>query len=172
MNENILNAQNLNERDLIAAILASFYIVDYGYINKVNPDKTVNVTHAVKEKLWNGTELPETVTEDVQVLTICGAGFSVNFDYKAGDRVLLLGLRNYIDDVTKVSSAQPSDVYIHYNRASIKAIPLCVFSDDAKVKIDVTDGKMTITASDEVIISCSKMTVKGSAGSAALEVTP
>ena len=42
----ILSAQNLSERDLITSILNSFYIVDYGYINKVNGDKTVNVTHA------------------------------------------------------------------------------------------------------------------------------
>ncbi|WP_296017062.1 hypothetical protein [uncultured Treponema sp.] len=98
----ILSAQNLSERDLITSILNSFYIVDYGYINKVNGDKTVNVTHAAKPVLTDGTELPETVTSNVEVLTVCGAGFSVQWDYKAGDKVLLLGLKSYVPEAGNV----------------------------------------------------------------------
>lgn len=144
----ILNAQSLSERDLIASIVSSFYIVDYGYINKVNGDKTVNVTHATKPVLTDGTELPETVTSNVEVLTICGAGFCVQWDYKAGDKVLLLGLKNYVPEAGTVKQAEIPKAFVHYTRATLKAIPLCVFSDEAKAKIIVENGKMTITTDD------------------------
>lgn len=144
----ILNAQSLSERDLIASIVSSFYIVDYGYINKVNGDKTVNVTHAAKPVLTDGTELPETVTSNVEVLTICGAGFCVQWDYKAGDKVLLLGLKNYVPEAGAVKQAEIPKAFVHYTRATLKAIPLCVFSDEAKAKIIVENGKMTITTDD------------------------
>lgn len=140
----VLSAQNLSERDLITSILSSFYIVDYGYINKVNGDKTVNVTHAAKPVLTDGTELPETVTSNVEVLTLCGAGFSVQWDYKAGDKVLLLGLKSYVPEVSSVKQAEAPKAFVHYSRATIKAIPLCVFSGEAKVKILAENGKMTI----------------------------
>lgn len=140
----ILNAQNLSERDLITSILSSFYIVDYGYINKVNGDKTVNVTHAAKPVLTDGTELPETVTSNVEVLTVCGAGFSVQWDYKAGDKVLLLGLKSYVPEAGSVKQAEAPKAFVHYSRATIKAIPLCVFSGEAKAQILVENGKMTI----------------------------
>nr|DAG35865.1 MAG TPA: hypothetical protein [Caudoviricetes sp.] len=140
----ILSAQNLSERDLITSILNSFYIVDYGYINKVNGDKTVNVTHAAKPVLTDGTELPETVTSNIEVLTLCGAGFCVQWDYKAGDKVLLLGLKSYVPEAGGVKQAEVPKAFVHYSRATLKAIPLCVFSDEAKVKILVENGKMTI----------------------------
>ena len=85
---NIGQAMSLSEQDLITAILQSFFIVDYGYINKVNADKTVNVTHAAKSVMIDGTELPETTTDNVEVLTLSGAGFSIKWDYKAADKVL------------------------------------------------------------------------------------
>ena len=148
---NIIQATGLSEKDLITAILANFFIVDYGYINKVNPDKTVNVTHAAKPVLMDGTELGETTTDNVEVLTISGAGFSVQWDYKAKDKVLLLGLKDYVPKVDKVENAEVPKAFLHYNRSTLKAIPLCIFSDDAKVKIKVEDGALNI--------ECDKCTV-------------
>ena len=43
-----------------------------------------------------------------------------------------------------VKQAEVPKAFVHYSRATIKAIPLCVFSDEAKVKILVENGKMTI----------------------------
>jgi len=152
-----LQATGLSEKDLITNILRNFFIVDYGYINKVNVDKTINVTHAAKSVLLDGTELPETTTDNVEVLTVSGAGFSIQWDYKAGDQVLLLGLKDYVPKVNKVKKAEVSKAFCHYDRATIKAIPLCIFSDKAKVQITVKDGVLTIA---------------NSFGVAALEVTP
>ena len=185
---NILVGQNLTDRDLITSILNDFYIVDYGYINKVNGDNTVNVTHSAKPVLLDGKELPETVTDNVEVLTISGAGFSIKWDYKAGDKVLLLGFKDYVEKVDNVKTATVPKAFIHYSRATIKALPMCVFNSEAKVSIDIKDGKMTIkTESDIEIESSGNVTVKAKnvtakcdklsvtpngGGSAALEVTP
>lgn len=144
MNNSIFLAEKLTERSLIESIISSHYILDYGFIKKVNDDKTVDVTHAKQLKTLDGKTLPATVTTGVEVLTIAGAGFSINFDYKKGDKVLLLGLKDYIPKVEEVTSASETTAYLHYSRETLKAIPLCVFNDKAKVQIKVEDGKLTI----------------------------
>ena len=148
--QSTLQATSLSEKDLITNILNNFFIVDYGYINKVNADKTVNVTHAAKPVLIDGTELGETTTDNVEVLTISGAGFAINWDYKAKDKVLLLGLKDYVPKVDDVSKAEVPSAFIHYDRATIKAIPLCIFSDDAKVKIDIKDGTLKLDTEKKI----------------------
>lgn len=153
MNSNqVIEASGLSDRDLITAIVSNFFIVDYGYITKVNADKTINVTHAKKSVMIDGTELPETTTKNIEVLTFAGAGFSITWDYKAGDKVLLLGLKDYIKKVDDVSKAEKPQVFVHYNRATLKAIPMCIFDDNAKVSVEIEDGSMTIKAKDKVKI--------------------
>ena len=141
---NIPQAMSLSEQDLITSILQNFFIVDYGYINKVNADRTVNVTHAAKSVLLDGTELQETTSDNVEVLTISGAGFSIQWDYKAKDRVLLLGLKDYIPKVEDVEKAEVPKAFMHYSRSTLKAIPMCIFSDRADVKIKAEGGNLTI----------------------------
>lgn len=145
---NMPQATGLSDRDLITNILKNYFIVDYGYINKVNSDQTVNVTHAAKQVLIDGTELTETTTSKVEVLTISGAGFSIQWDYKAGDKVLLLGLKDYVPYVDDVDQAQVPTAFIHYERANLKAFPLCVFNSDAKVQLIIKDGKLDINTED------------------------
>jgi NaMN:DMB phosphoribosyltransferase len=144
MGNSVFLQEKLTERNLIESILASHYIIDYGFIKKVNADKTVDVTHAKQLKTLDGKTLPATVTTGVEVLTIAGAGFSINFDYKKGDKVLLLGLKDYIPKVEEVTSASETTAFLHYTRETLKAIPLCVFNDKAKVQIKIEDGKLTI----------------------------
>lgn len=145
-----MQATSLSEKDLITSILNSFFIVDYGYINKVNADKTVNVTHAAKPVLMDGTELGETTTDNVEVLTISGAGFSINWDYKAKDKVLLLGLKDYVPKTENVTKAESPKAFVHYDRATLKAIPLCIFSDDAKVVIDIKNGTLKLDTEKKI----------------------
>ena len=135
-----------DESDLIAGILSSFYIVDYGYVNKVNADGTVDVTHAIRTIMKNGTELSETITTGVEVLTFSGAGFALKWDITPGDRVLLLGLKDYIPKVGDVSKAEAPKAYIHYERANLKAMSLCVFNDSAKTVIQSDKGKFSVTS--------------------------
>lgn len=154
--EGIIKATKLNEADIIRALLNSYFIVDYGYINKVNPDKTVNVTHAAKPVTTDGKELPETTTDNVEVLTISGAGFSIQWDYKAKDKVLLLGLKDYIPKVGSVEMAEVPKAFIHYTRSNLKAIPLCIFNDEAKVKLAIEEGKLTLTTEDKMSVTSGK----------------
>lgn len=153
----VFGAEKFNDRSLIESLVASFYILDYGYIKTVNPDKTVDVVHAKRLKAYTGKSLNPTTTKGLEVLTIAGAGFSVQFDYKAGDKVLLLGLKDYVQKTKDVTSATETTSYLHYSRETMKALPLCVFNDKAKVVIKIENGKLTIA---------------NSSGVAALEVTP
>lgn len=140
----------LTDRDLIESLLSSFYIVDYGYINKVNADKSVDVTHAKKQSTMDGEVLPETITKNVEVLTLSSAGLALQFDYKANDKVLLLGLKDYVQNTANVSKATEQEVYIHYDRSTIKAVPLAAFDDNAKVTIKVENGTMKIDANSKI----------------------
>lgn len=157
MGVSIAEAQSFTERTLIESIVSSFYILDYGFITKVNTDKTINVTHAKRLKTMGGESLEATTTENIEVLTLAGSGFAFEFDYKKGDKVLLLGLKNYVPKVKDVTSATETTDYIHYTRETLKALPLCVFNNDAKVVIKVEKGTLTIANAQ---------------GVAALEVTP
>lgn len=144
MGNSVFFGEQYTDRTLIESILASHYIVDYGFIKAVNPDKTIDVTHAKQLKTLDGQSLKATVTKNVEVLTLCGGGFSFSFDYKKGDKVLLLGLKDYVPKVEDVTSATETTAYLHYSRETIKAIPLCIFSDKAKVQVKVENGKLTI----------------------------
>ena len=144
MNNSIFAAERYNDRNLIESIVSSFFILDYGYIKTVNTDKTVDVIHAMRLKTYTGDSLKPTLTKGLEVLTIAGAGFSVQFDYKAGDKVLLLGLKDYVPKTKDVTSATETTSYLHYSRETMKALPLCVFNSDAKVQIKVENGKLTI----------------------------
>lgn len=142
--------EKYTDRNLIESILASHYIIDYGFIKKVNDDKTVDVTHAKQLKTLDGKTLPATVTTGVEVLTIAGGGFSFKFDYKKGDKVLLLGLKNYVPKVDEVTSATETTAYLHYSRETLKAIPLCIFNDDAKVTVQVENGTMKVDTQNKI----------------------
>lgn len=148
-NELVL-AQKFTDRSLIEAVVNSYFILDYGIISKVNGDKTVNVTHAKIQELSDGTKLPALETKNLEVLTFSTAGFSVNPDVKEGDKVLLLGLKDYIPNVKEVKGAENQTAYLHYKRDGMKVLPLCVFNADAKIKIEGSEGVLKVTTSDSI----------------------
>lgn len=140
----IFNTERYNERNLIESILDSFYIVDYAIIKKVNADKTVDVLHAKILKTTDDKSLKPTTTKGLEVLTLSCGGFALQVDYKAGDKVLLLGLKNFVPKTGSVVTPTETTCYDHYTRETMKAIPLCVFSDTAKIKIKAENGKLGI----------------------------
>lgn len=144
MGSSVFLGEKFTDRSLVESILASFYILDYGYIKTVNPDKTVDVVHAKRLKTMDGKTLNPTTTKAVEMLTIAGSGFSLNFDYKKGDKVLLLGLKNYVPKTESVTSATETKSYQHYSRETLKALPLCVFNDQAQVTVQVDKGTMKV----------------------------
>ena len=150
MENSIFFNERTTDKNLIESILYSFYILDYGFVKEVNADGTLDVTHAKVLKGYNGDSLKATVTNNVEVLTVCGVGFSFKFDIKKGDKVLLLGLKDYIKKVEEVSAATETNVYMHYSRETLKAIPMCVFNEDAKVKIEVEGGTLKATTDKKI----------------------
>lgn len=146
----VFGAEKFNDRSLIESLVASFYILDYGYIKTVNPDKTVDVVHAKRLKAYNGKSLNPTTTKGLEVLTLAGSGFSLQIDYKAGDKVLLLGLKDYVPKTEDVTSATETTSYLHYSRETMKALPLCVFNDEAKVQIVVQNGDLDVKTKGKI----------------------
>lgn len=157
MSNNVFLNEKNTERTLIESILFSYYIVDYGFIKSVNPDETINVTHAKQLKTYDGQSLKATVTENVEVLTLAGSGFSIKFDYKKGDKVLLLGLKDYIKKVEDVTQATETTAYLHYSRETLKAIPLCVFNKDAKATVVVKDGKIELNGNTKQFVTWAEL---------------
>ena len=143
-------ANRFNDRTLIESVLQSFFIIDYGYIKNVNIDKTIDVVHAKRLKTYTDENLPQTETKEIEVLTLSGSGFSIQFDYKKGDKVLLLGLKDYIPKVDDVRSATETTTYLHYSRETIKALPLCVFNDEAKVTVQIENGDMAVDTQGKI----------------------
>lgn len=141
-----LETSTLTDRALIESIVQNFYIVDYGYIHKINTDNTIDVKHAKKQQLLDGTELPESITKKIEVLTIGCHDFSLKFSLHTGDQVLLLGLKDYVPRVAEVKKATSQEAFIHYARNTMKALPLSVFNNDAKVKITIDGGKFDLSA--------------------------
>jgi len=161
MSNSVFFNEKNTERTLIESILSSFFILDYGYIKTVNADETIDVVHAKKLKLINGKELNQTVTKSIEVLTLAGSGFSFKFDYKKGDKVLLLGLKNYIKNVKDVTQATETTSYQHYTRETLKAIPLCVFNGEAKVTMQIKDGNVTVDAKGKTEVSAQTIELNG-----------
>lgn len=150
MENSVFLGEKFTDRNLIESILASFYIIDYGYIKTVNPDKTVDVVHAKRLKTLDGRTLNPTTTKGIEMLTLSGSGFAVQFDFKKGDKVLLLGLKDYIPKVQAVASATETTSYQHYTRETIKALPLCVFNDQAQVTVKIENGTMKVDTNQKI----------------------
>ena len=150
MRDTMIEFTGLSERDMIVGLLGNFYILDYGFVSKVNADGTVNVTHAKRQQTIEGVKLPETRTTNLEVLTLCGAGFSIQWDVEPGDQVLLLGLKDYIPQVAKVTQSTDQATFIHYTRDTMKALPLCIFNKDARVTFKVDKGTLQIDTEKKV----------------------
>ena len=153
-NDFIVKPARFTDRDLIEAIVSNFFIVDYGIVKEVNADSTINVLHAKKLKAMNGDALGEMETKNIEVLTLSGSGFSLIWDIQKGDKVLLLGLKNPVEKTGTITEPQETSSYLHYSRETLKALPLCVFSDKARVKAEVKKGKLSIGAEDDIEFIC------------------
>ena len=161
MNNNFLNAvTRFTDCDLIEAILGNFFIVDYGIIKAVNADKTINVLHAKQQKMMNGETLPEMETKNIEVLTLSGTGFSLTWDIQKGDKVLLLGLKTPVAKTGDITSPEETKSYLHYSRETLKALPMCVFNNKAKVKAEIKKGKLSVTAEDDIEFECNNHKIK------------
>lgn len=146
----LMRSQTYTDRDLIESIINSYFILDYGVITKVNDDKTVNVQHARIQVMNDGTKLPALQTNNIELLALSGANFSIDAGTKAGDKVLLLGLKDYVQTVNDVSGASEQTSYVHYKRDNLKALPLCTFSGESTVQVVAEEGSLKITVDKKI----------------------
>lgn len=145
--------QQQTEVNLIEAVLHTFFIVDYGFIAKVNDDGSVNVTHAKKQTSVNGTVLPDMTTKNLEMLTLSAGALCIKYTVKAGDKVLLLGLKNYVENTADVSQATEQSVFLHYKRETMKVLPFSAINADAEVTIEAAEGKLLVTTDSTVEIN-------------------
>lgn len=146
---NVAEGMRFTDRSLIDAVIDSYYIIDYGFVDKVNDDNTVDVVHAVKPQTASGESLPEVKTQKVEVLTLSCKEWAVSFKPNKGDKVLLLALKNYVKATENVSTAEESKCYLHYARETMKALPLAAFSDESKIRLTMDGGTLTAECDED-----------------------
>ena len=160
--------------DVIESVLASFFIVDYGKVDAVNSDGTVNVRHAANGVLrYTGEELEPYVTNRVEMLTLSCAQFSVSFKPKEGDGVLLLGLKDKVSSVAEYQSGSKQVVNknpAHYTRNTMKALPVGVFNSNSKVSLAFEDGSLALRTDGDVKLDVSEKLSFSGASQASLDV--
>lgn len=137
---------SLTDADVIDSIICSYFHDDIGIIDVVNSDGTINVTHAIKPTLRDGTQLDEMQLKNVEVFYPSGAYFKIKWKLKEGDKVLLVGLRDYIKSVQEIQHSAPADILVHYNRETLKAMPICGNADGQTV-LEVLDDEIKLTCS-------------------------
>lgn len=138
------NALQTTQRQVIDSIIGAHFFADYGIIQAINEDKTVNVAHVIKSVLLNGTTLPPIVTNNVEVMQLGAIAFQIDFPVQIGDLVLLIGLRNYVPALNGITAPEDPLVFLHYEQETLKAIPMGIVSTSGvSVKID-DDGNLVV----------------------------
>lgn len=124
-NINELASLQYNLGDLIRQIVAQMFICDYGIVQKVNADKTVDVSHAVQGEYIDGTPVPITVTGSVEVVYPGSSSFAQTWPIAVGDGVLLIGLKDFVKTTKSIQPPKnPPNEFPHYSQDTLKAIPL------------------------------------------------
>lgn len=133
-----------NLKDVILSNIGASFFADYGIVNAVNSDKTINVVHATIPVLINGTTLPATQTYNVEVLYPASGSFGMNWELQAGDGVLLIGLKDYVETTKDIAEpTEAPNIFMHYVQNTMKAIPLQSVTAP-KVTINVVGSDLEI----------------------------
>jgi hypothetical protein len=159
--------QQFTDIDKIRNIINQCFFADWGIIQEVIDDTHVKVAHAMRTVMIDGTACADTITV-CEILYPNGAEFSLQTPPSKSDTVLLIGLRNLVDEAD-VSSVETPDQFAHYEQCTMKAIPFCSYGDKGKVVVTTDNGKLDITAQDAIKWTGTKVSaVASAAGSANL----
>lgn len=161
MTPSVYDAFSLTERNVIESIINNYFFIDYGFVESVNGDGTINVAHAKFLMAETGAQLEATRTKNIEVLTFSTKEISFKYKISQGDKVLLLGLKNKVEKVEDVTIATKQTIPIHYNRDTFKAIPFGIFDENAKVQIDTTEDFNIKTSSNVIINSEQNIELNG-----------
>ena len=155
----LLDQMQRTDRDFVLDQIEDKFFSDYGIISAVNSDGTINVKHAIIRTLKAGGNLGVTETKNVEVMWPSMGQFSIKADLAIGDKVWLVGMKHYLPTLD-ISAPKEQTVYYSYTRETLKAVPVALFDDSAKVTIVAKDGKLSVTASNGVEVDAKAGTVK------------
>ena len=136
---------SVSERDVVLSIIRDQYFSDYGIVEAVNGNSTVDVQHAALSVTRPGVVapaivLPAIVTKNVELLFPVMGGLSISGTVQQGDGVLLVGLRDLVPSTSGLTQpAQPPEFW-HYTQQTLKAIPLSAIKS-AAVQFGESNGK-------------------------------
>lgn len=126
--------------DLIRNVIAGYYFVDMGIV------KSGDITKVTVD-LITPSEAGVVTLEDVELLTLGSAAVSVTVAPKAGDLVLLLGLRRYIEQLSTVTEPLETAGKQNYNLSCVKAVQIAPAKDDSSTIVAIDEsGSVDITA--------------------------
>lgn len=120
---------NVSERDTVLSIIRDQFFADYGIVDAVHGNTSVDVTHAVLSVTRPGVvapaiALPAIVTKNVELLFPVMGGLSISGTVRQGDGVLLVGLRDLVPSTSGLSQPARPPEFWHYTQQTLKAIPL------------------------------------------------
>jgi hypothetical protein len=141
----------ITERKFIEGIIGEKWISDYAIVQQVNGDDTVDVVHAIRSQLLDGRTLPPTITKNVEVMSLASQAFRISFPIQTGDKVLLIGLRNYVPALSGVAAPQEPSAFLHYQQNTMKAIPLGILASSGVQIIVDESGNLKIQATAGLI---------------------
>lgn len=141
----VLSNLGTTTRDLIEWVIGKTFLIDVGIVVSVSADKThVDVNHLVLPTV-NGVQLQAALTKGVELLFPGGgAELSMRWDVSAGDLVLLLALKDYVDPIAGKTTPVTPVAGTHYSQDTMKALPLSPYSGSSTHTIEASGGTLTI----------------------------
>lgn len=168
--EIIMDQMQRTPRDFVEDIVSNMFISDYGIVSAVNSDGTVDVQHAIIRTLKAGGDLGVTTTKNIEVMWPASAQLSIKAKLAVGDKVWLVGMKNYIDTLD-IEQPKEQSVYYSYSRETLKAVPVSLFDASSKVQVVVEDGELKVTADAIAIEAANGASLDAKSGTVAIKNT-
>lgn len=126
---NIFDFLGISPRQIVESVISDMFAADYGIVLAVHGQTTVDVQHAVLSVTRAGITAPAKVmppiqSNGVEILWPSMAGLSITGTVKAGDPVLLIGLRDLLPSTQGLTQAKQPPEFWHYAQQTLKAVPL------------------------------------------------
>lgn len=150
-------------RSFITGVVNSYTIIDYGVVTDT-ADSTVDVDILVASKQKEAKTRKISI-KGVRLLFPSSKMFSIKWNIQKGDRVLLLGTKNYIPDLESTKS-EVADIGQHYDLETLLAYPISAFNGDASIVMQMEEDNLTSKikgAFDGEVGKDLKLTIKGKA---------
>ena len=149
-------AINKTPSDLIRNIITSYTFIDFGIVTKFS-NTTVDID-LVNKRSGFTVHLTK-----VELLTLGSATFSLNIEPVAGDIVMLLGTRQYIESLGAITKVQDTSSKLSYDLECLKAVQIAP-AKSSKVTMNIDkNGKVDLTATGDINInSNNNVNIRGS----------